>query len=68
MSIQAIITLVALAAGVGYVVGWAVGDARGRAEQWVADYFDGVAKDKARRDERGRWKRRATLLRGKEAT
>ena len=61
MSTQAIVIVVALAAGVGWLVGWLMGDAHGRDTQWVNDYFGAVAKDRARRDERGRWKRRATL-------
>ena len=52
-------TMLAVAVAVGGLVGWMIGDAHGRDVQWLDDYFDGVRKDRERRDERGRWKRRA---------
>ena len=59
MSIQTVLTMLAVAVAVGGLVGWMIGDAHGRDVQWLDDYFTAQAKDRERRDERGRWKRRA---------
>jgi hypothetical protein len=59
MSTQAISIMVLIALALGWLVGYVVGQAQGRDAQWVDDYLDAARKDRERRDERGRWKRRA---------
>ena len=68
MSTQGILILVAIGFVVGGVVGHVVGRARGRDEQWVDDYFAGVARDRARRDARGQFKARHDKARFDQAS
>jgi len=56
MSPASIVILCGIAAAVGFVAGWVCGETTGRDAQWCADYFDGVRKERERRDARGRFK------------
>lgn len=55
MSAQAIVSIVCLAVIVGAAVGYFCGISRGRALQWCDDYFEGVDRERAKRDRFGRF-------------
>ena len=60
-------TLLLLAGGafiftVGTIIGWVVGERRGRDSQWCEDKFAAWAKDHARRDARGRFRNKCKLI------
>lgn len=46
-----------LGCAVGYVIGWQRGIQRGKDEQWMADFFGRIEKEKQRRDKLGRFKK-----------
>ena len=59
MSALSICILVGLALLVGGMVGYMAGDRNGRACEWCDEYFARIEREKARRDERGRFKAKA---------
>lgn len=53
-----VLVIAALAAGLGVVLGYLVGERRGIARGWCEYHFDSIAQDRARRDRQGRFKAR----------
>jgi len=51
-----LILICAVVAGTGYVIGFRFGQARGRDEQWIADFLSAARNEAARRDKLGRFK------------
>jgi hypothetical protein len=62
MSALFVLVLCSLSITAGTIIGWVVGERRGRDSQWCDDKFQAWADDRARRDARGRFSRRKCRL------